>query len=118
MSRKRNKKKDAKDEIEAMRKILVDEASNQMKMRNYAKALIGFNQVSKENLGKIKIPGKILKSRKNLRFQGKNLNSRKKIEKAKKSRKNLRKTKKASKFRNKLEKFKKIQKKVLKSKKF
>jgi hypothetical protein len=46
MSRKRTKK-NPKDEINAMRKILCDEASNQMKVRNFAKALIGFNQVSK-----------------------------------------------------------------------
>ena len=45
MSRQK-RKKNPKDEIEAMRKILCDEATNQMKMRNYAKALIGFNQVS------------------------------------------------------------------------
>ena len=45
MSRKGRNKKNPNDEIEAMRKIFCDEASNQMKMRNYAKAVIGFNQV-------------------------------------------------------------------------
>lgn len=44
MSRKRSKK-NPRDETEAMRKILCDEASNQMKVRNFSKALIGFNQV-------------------------------------------------------------------------
>lgn len=44
MSRKRAKK-NPKDELNAMRKILCDEATNQMKVRNFAKALIGFNQV-------------------------------------------------------------------------
>lgn len=44
MSRKRTKK-NPKDELNAMRKILCDEASNQMKVRNFTKALIGFNQV-------------------------------------------------------------------------
>lgn len=49
MSRQK-RKKNPKDEIEAMRKILCDEATNQMKMRNYAKALLGFNQVSLRHL--------------------------------------------------------------------
>lgn len=44
MSRKRTKK-NPKDELEAMRKIMCDEATNQMKVRNFTKALIGFNQV-------------------------------------------------------------------------
>lgn len=44
MSRKRSKK-NPKDEMEAMRKIMCDEATNQMKVRNFMKALIGFNQV-------------------------------------------------------------------------
>jgi hypothetical protein len=52
MSRKRTKK-NPKDELNAMRKILCDEASNQMKVRNFTKALIGFNQVRKKN-GKLK----------------------------------------------------------------
>lgn len=49
MSRKRTKK-NPKDELNAMRKILCDEASNQMKVRNFAKALIGFNQVNEATL--------------------------------------------------------------------
>ncbi|CAG9810530.1 unnamed protein product [Chironomus riparius] len=44
MSRKGRNKKNPNDEIEAMRKIFCDEASNQMKMRNFAKAVIGYNQ--------------------------------------------------------------------------
>lgn len=45
MSRKRTRK-NAKEEIGAMKKVLCDEAQNQMKMRNYAKAIVGYNQVS------------------------------------------------------------------------
>lgn len=44
MSRKRTKK-NPKDELNAMRKVLCDEAQNQMKVRNFGKALIGYNQV-------------------------------------------------------------------------
>lgn len=44
MSRKRTKK-NPKDEMDTMRKIMCDEATNQMKVRNFTKALIGFNQV-------------------------------------------------------------------------
>lgn len=44
MSRKRSKK-NPKDDSEAMRKIMCDGAKNQMKVRNFTKALIGFNQV-------------------------------------------------------------------------
>lgn len=49
MSRKRTKK-NPKDELNAMRKILCDEASNQMKVRNFTKALIGFNQVIEKSI--------------------------------------------------------------------
>lgn len=45
MSRKGRGKKNPKDEIDSMRKILCDEASNHMKMRNYTMALTGFHQV-------------------------------------------------------------------------
>ena len=50
MSRKRTKK-NPKDEIQAMKKILCDEAQNQMKVRNFTKALIGYNQVGMMKTG-------------------------------------------------------------------
>lgn len=46
MSRKKGKKAPENDD-DAVSRLLVDEASNHMKVRNYPKALITYNKVSK-----------------------------------------------------------------------